>query len=240
MNSLPTAIWSTKWGGVDIAVFTTGNDSPLTVAAAAVMLNDEEKARGARFHFSGDRERWIRSRALLRLSLAEKMEVEADGIVFRTGSHGKPELHETTAGSKPAGRAARMAAPHHFNLSHSGDYVAVAISVEQVGVDLEQWKERLPVADLAAHAFRPEEAAAIAGSTEPHLLFYRLWTAKEAVMKCTGLGLSLPPASIIVRCDANGIPCLARRNAGAESFDIFAHDVPRSWTISAARRTVKE
>lgn len=220
MISSTATIWSTQWRGVDISVFATG-DGSLSAAGSLTLLNDEEQSRAARFHFPADRDRWMRSRALLRMSLAQRLGVDARAIAFRCGPNGKPELQE------------QAAVPLRFNLSHSGDYVAVAISAEQVGVDLEQWEGSLPVIELAEHEFRPDESAAISESAEPHLLFYRLWTAKEAVMKCTGFGLSLPPASIIVR----GSSGTAHRIDADEKFDIFAHSAPGAWTLSAATRS---
>ncbi len=229
MILLPSALWSTQWHGVDIAVFSTGNDSPLPLAAATTLLDDGEKARAARFHFDRDRDRWIRSRAILRLVLGERLRTAPESLAFEYSRLGKPSL--------PAHPVC------HFNLSHSGDLAATACSVERVGVDIEQWKDDLPAVSLAQHEFPTQEAAAVAGSTEPLLHFYRLWTAKEAVMKCTGLGMTLPPGSISVKFSDTGHPEMARRmdvdaahSPGlAPPFELISHTKPGEWVLSAAR-----
>ncbi len=225
MNATPPALWERQWRGVDVQVFDIGDESPLSLANAGALLNDEEKARARKFHFDPDRNRWMRSRVLLRLCLAMRLEINAGDVRFCCGVNGKPEL--SPGGSGP---------PLSFNLSHSGDFAAIAIGAEPVGVDIESWNDDLPVADLADHAFRPEESAAIRSCAEPRLLFYQLWTAKEAVMKCTGLGMSLPPASIQISGEPGGGLYGAARLDQEESFELFAHNHPGAWVLSAARR----
>ena len=225
MNSLPPALWSTQWRGMDIAVFSIGEESPLRLADAGALLNDEEKSRARKFHFDPDRNRWTRSRALLRLSLAARMRLNPGNVQFCCGVNDKPELVSDAAGP-----------PMSFNLSHSGDFAAIAMGVEAVGVDIESWRDDLPVADLAEHAFSQDEYSAIRSSTGPFLLFYQMWTAKEAVMKCTGLGMSLPPASIQISGEPGSPLYSARRLDQEESFDLFAHNHPGTWVLSAARR----
>ena len=239
MNTLPPACWSTQWLGMEISVFATGDDSPQSLADAAAVLNDEEKSRAARFHFAADRERWMRSRALLRRTLSVRLGTDPSGLQFITAANGKPALMQKAfgmIGSADESAEGNLRIPLEFNLSHSGSFAAIAVSTEPVGVDIEAWKEDLPVADLAAHEFRKDESAAIGNSSEPHLLFYRLWTAKEAVMKCTGLGLSLPPASIQIHGDPGFGNCTALRLDVQEAFDVLIHDIPGVWALSASRR----
>ena len=222
MNALPPALWSLTWRNADLAVFVTGEDSPLALDDASNLLSAEERARAGRFHFATDRERWIRSRALLRLSLARHLSVSAQSPEFQTGTHGKPWLPDY---------------PNcHFNLSHSAEYTAIAIAGAPLGIDIEPPREDFSVASLTAHAFLPGEAAAIAASNEPHLLFYRVWTAKEAVMKCTGLGMTLPPHSIAVACDSADNSRTTARLADGTAFDILTHAKPGQFTLSAAMR----
>lgn len=216
MNAIPQPLWSALWRGGEIRVFSIGEEAALSLAEAADVLNGEERARAARFHFETDRARWMRSRALLRMGLAERLGMTAREVVLVAEAGGKLR----------AGGTGRV----EFNLSHSGDFMALALGEVPVGIDIEVWQPDLPVADLAGHEFRPEEAAAIVASAEPLRLFYQLWTAKEAVMKCTGLGLSLPPAAIVV--EGGG----ARRTdvEPAEAFALFAYEVPGRFTLAAA------
>ncbi len=197
-------------------MFSIGEEAALSLAEATDVLNGEERARAARFHFEADRAHWMRSRALLRMGLAERLGMAAQAVELVAEAGGKLRLHGT----------ARL----EFNLSHSGDLMALAFHEVPVGIDIEVWQPDLPAADLAGHEFRPEEAAAIRASAEPRRLFYQLWTAKEAVMKCTGLGMSLSPAAIVVQGDA------ARRTdvEPAEAFALFAYEEPGRFTLAAA------
>ena len=81
-------------------------------------------------------------------------------------------------------------APLSTSLSHSGEWVlAVAARVGPVGVDVEILRADRPLARLSRRFFAPEEHAWLAQSPEEErvLLFYGLWTAKEALFKVLGL-----------------------------------------------------
>jgi 4'-phosphopantetheinyl transferase len=93
--------------------------------------------------------------------------------------HGKPQL---------------AGACLHFNVSHTASALLVGVSRDiPLGVDLEAVGRRTrAVAELARRWFAPGEAGALATLPEAtqQLAFLRLWTAKEAVLKCSGLGIS--------------------------------------------------
>lgn len=96
------------------------------------------------------------------------------------GSNGKPYLKDGT---------------FYFNLSHSGDYVVLATSTKEIGVDVEKIE---PYSDsVAKRCFTPPEYKWLKQERNIEA-FYRLWTAKESVMKGTGLGFSLPPEDFCV------------------------------------------
>jgi 4'-phosphopantetheinyl transferase len=99
------------------------------------------------------------------------------------GEHGKPQLPPpfSTLG---------------FNWSHSGERALFAIGrgVEgfEVGVDIERIRARPRALELAARFFAPAETAALSALPVGKQLhaFLRLWTAKEAVLKAHGGGIS--------------------------------------------------
>lgn len=104
---------------------------------------------------------------------------------FELGSHGKPRLAEP-----------RLAGDLRFNLSHCRSLVAVAVARErEVGIDVEAVSRTVPSAmDLARRYFSPREADALAAQrdeSQRQREFLRRWTAKEALVKATGHGLSL-------------------------------------------------
>ena len=85
-----------------------------------------------------------------------------------------------------------------FNISHSGNMVALGISDKELGIDIE--KIRHFDDNLINHVFsKKEQTSALAMSFEGlnnDLIYTRMWTMKEAVMKHSGLGISLDPKSI--------------------------------------------
>lgn len=70
-----------------------------------------------------------------------------------------------------------------FNLSHSGQYVALALDQSPVGVDLQ---EKKPLSHRAATLFLGLDATQSAG--EDTTANTAVWCRKEAFLKCIGLG----------------------------------------------------
>ena len=76
----------------------------------------------------------------------------------------------------------------HFNISHSGQYVASAVCDRSVGIDIQ---EIVPYSvDVAAAVCNLEEMAYLKASTVPAREFARIWTKKEAFAKLTGSGIA--------------------------------------------------
>ena len=81
----------------------------------------------------------------------------------------------------------------YFNISHSGEYCVLALSDENVGVDIQQ--ARKVNLRIAEKWFNEKENEYVKGaSTEDEALmrFARIWSAKESYAKYTGKGLSEP------------------------------------------------
>lgn len=75
----------------------------------------------------------------------------------------------------------------HFNISHCKKAVAVALHHAEVGIDVEC---RRPVSQaLMERVCCAEELSLIRSSADAELEFIRLWTRKEALLKCTGVGI---------------------------------------------------
>jgi 4'-phosphopantetheinyl transferase len=102
----------------------------------------------------------------------------AASLRFARSARGKPHL---------------AGADLEFNLSHSAGALLVALSRDiELGVDLEAMVRRTrAVADLARRWFAPHEADALAAlpHAQQQAAFLRLWTCKEAVLKCLGSGI---------------------------------------------------
>ena len=71
-----------------------------------------------------------------------------------------------------------------FNISHSGQYIVMAVSNKDIGVDIEENKEK----DMSPliRIFNEAEAKMI----KEHADFYYLWCAKESLIKCIGSSIN--------------------------------------------------
>ncbi|WP_186577943.1 4'-phosphopantetheinyl transferase family protein [Aquibacillus kalidii] len=100
----------------------------------------------------------------------------------------------------------------HFNISHSGEWVACAVHQSPVGIDLEQLK---PIdVDFAKSVFTKNEFRNIAQHADQTYAFYQTWTAKESVVKAIGEGLSYPLSSFEVIVQQSGKVKLIDVNGG--------------------------
>ena len=79
----------------------------------------------------------------------------------------------------------------HFSLSHSGEWGVCALAESPVGIDVER-QRAVQAERLAERYFSPQEATWLKTLTESERqqAFFRLWTAKESVLKAQGVGLS--------------------------------------------------
>lgn len=74
----------------------------------------------------------------------------------------------------------------HIAISHSQEYVAVAISEQPIGLDIERPYRGRNYHEIANKAFHPNESAWIKGATDEAQLesrFFETWTAREGLFK---------------------------------------------------------
>lgn len=88
----------------------------------------------------------------------------------------------------------------HFNLSHSGDYVILALADCEVGCDIEQ-KKYINTKRAGKVVFCPEEQRLIESANDGLDTFFTLWTKKESLLKCIGKGFHRPAKSVCVCSD---------------------------------------
>ena len=82
----------------------------------------------------------------------------------------------------------------YFSITHSDKWVFLAVADCKIGIDAQMPRKVCP--RLAARSTSPEELAWVKENTEPH--FTRLWTMKEAYLKYTGTGLSIPVREVTI------------------------------------------
>lgn len=80
----------------------------------------------------------------------------------------------------------------HYSLSHADGIAACVVSCCECGIDCEAVRPLRP--NVMKRAFSEEERRLIeeAPPEQRDLLFFRLWTLKEAYVKALGIGISYP------------------------------------------------
>ncbi|MEM7051160.1 MAG: 4'-phosphopantetheinyl transferase superfamily protein [Acidobacteriota bacterium] len=152
------------------------------VAACRDLLSQDERQRADRFHFDRHRRRFTVGRGVLRRLLGQYLDRAPRDIRFSYGPKDKPAAEDSGTLS--------------FNLSNSHELALIAVlQGPEVGVDLERLRPMPDAEDLAERFFsRSERVAlrAVAAGSSKDRAFFRCWTRKEAYVKATGDGLSLP------------------------------------------------
>ncbi|WP_395664326.1 4'-phosphopantetheinyl transferase family protein [Methylocella sp.] len=172
---------------------------PTVLRAAAAVTSEEELARAERFFRLEDKARFLIARATLRRLLGRRLGRRPSDFDFAATAHGRPYLAHRPELS--------------FNVSHSGSHALVALSDGRpVGVDIEAARDLPDALDLSGLFFHEAEHRAIASrpdATERLAAFYRVWTAKEAVLKALGLGIAGHLKNFEIALEPSG-PRLAR------------------------------
>jgi len=175
--------------GVEVRLVAIDLSAPLDAPQLSV-LDDDERSRAARFLRREDAVRHAATRAALREILGARLGRPARALRFVRDDAGRPRLADAFDG----GDAPRIDAPLDFNVSHSGAYALIALSAtRRVGIDIETRREQFDWRAVAKSVFAPREIAYL--ESLPHGLrgdaFYDAWTAKEALVKALGTGISL-------------------------------------------------
>ncbi|MDK4740177.1 4'-phosphopantetheinyl transferase superfamily protein [Rhizobium sp. CNPSo 3464] len=196
-----------------IDVWTWSLDAtPSQLDGFAALLSAEELTRAARFVRERDRQRFIVGRGRLRSILGQYLGLSPQKVSFTYNDYGKPYV------AFPGGTHL------HFNLSHSADLAALAISDRyELGIDVEEI--RFLKEDIAGRFFSRKECLTLRALPPEAYLdgFYRCWTRKEAFVKAHGEGLSLALDSFDVTFDWTSEPRLERLEGDP--------DAPFNWRI---------
>jgi 4'-phosphopantetheinyl transferase len=181
--------------------------APEAAPHLVALLDAHEHDRIGRFRRPADRARYLAAHALTRLVLADAVGRAPDALVFdrtcRCGQqHGKPVL--------PGGPA--------FSFTHAGDMIGLAVhDGGPVGLDVEQARTMSDLPGMARHIASPAELGAAPLTADA---FFRTWTRKEALLKATGEGLSVPMSAITL--DDDGVRDWAE---GAPDGPVWLHDL---------------
>ena len=178
MNNNEIYIWDIKW--VDYL------DKKATFYT---LLSTKEKRRVASYQFEKHRSQFIVTRAILRILISHLLNQGPKEIEFEYTSLGKPML---------------VNHPYlKFSVSHARHKALYAFGLSyDVGVDVE-YQKHLPYHNLVKRYFSIKENQVFNGLPRQakQEAFFKGWVQKEAIIKATGLGFTLPVNQIEVEFD---------------------------------------
>lgn len=136
----------------------------------------EKQERILRLKFKKDRDLVLVGDILAKHCIATVFDISFSSVQIAIGEHGKPYVSNS---------------PHiHFNISHSGDWVACAVYDKPIGIDVQKMKDT-DFVSIAKRAFTKKEQDVFNKISQEDMKtqFYKIWTAKESYIKLLGTGL---------------------------------------------------
>lgn len=194
-------------------------------------LSQDELDRGYSLRMDSKRHAYFSSRILLRQALSAYLNYPAEKLSFKIGSHGKPYLGSPARSDSGSFRPAM-----YFNLSHSGDYIAIAFSsAAPIGIDIEKSREHFRGESLVRRFFHPDEFTEYKNlpKCDQQEFVFRRWTIREAFLKGLGDGLSISPDSFFVSVLDSGF-CIKKGQKDYSSWHISSLFAPDSYYCSIA------
>lgn len=172
-----------------------------------------------------DRRQRLVSKAVLRILLNRYTGIAPVEIRFLVDENKKLYLENNFVGTL------------QFNVSHSGNWVLIAITNTCVGIDLEQMNASFTYQNMLSFSFSPLEVNYIERSEKPFHSFYQLWTRKESLLKATGKGLVDNLTQVPSLAGVHPSPAAIIRSA--QSWQITSFKVDESHVGSVAFNPVK-
>lgn len=148
-------------------------------------LSAERCEKIKQFRFDEDKRISFVSGMIIRhFAVKEKM-IVSGAVKLAYGKYGKPYYPNYPK--------------YHFSVSHTKKCVVYTNSDVPVGIDVEDnSRADETLNSIAKASFTHDEFNAIMKSSDSASEFLRIWTAKEAFLKCTGEGLTRPLDSFSV------------------------------------------
>lgn len=164
------------------------------VASAAAVpvasFDADEIQRHTAYLRQVDRDRFAVGVWLSRTLLGRALELPAARVPLR---------RDCSDCGKPHGRPRLTGPGPRVSISHSGEWIAVAITDSvSVGVDVQECDADSMVAPEAVLSPRELTGFRVLSRVRHHSAFFTVWTRKEAVLKATGRGLRTPLADVEV------------------------------------------
>lgn len=162
--------------------------------------------------------RRVQQQFILRLLLGSYLGIPGKDVSLVRTDSGKPALSPALAESGLS-----------FNMSHSGDWLAIALARDvAVGVDIECARALRRPADLARRYFPADEAEWLGRLREPELstAFMGQWTAREALVKAVGRSLAESLCGLKLGWDPTTIRALPPAWPSADEWSLVRPPTP--------------
>lgn len=111
----------------------------------------------------------------------------------------------------------------HFNISHSGEYVLLAVSSLPIGADIEQIRNHLPKGLHRILSKEEEKMLKCLPEQEKLSFFFQLWTRKESYVKCLGERIFTKPF-LLSMVDGRGV-CDQYKNCFFHSYHLKGYAI---------------
>lgn len=154
-------------------------------------------------------ERYVVTRSLVRTVLSGRLGVAPRDVRVSRTDTGKPVVAEGI----------------HFNVSHSGDLIVLALSeARPIGVDVERRRpvERVDALTLRwlSEGERADLGRLVQAGASPSDAFLRVWSLKEAKLKALGVGIVGAAGAPLETIDARPLDGLlaALANRGGDGY----------------------
>ena len=145
----------------------------LDLSAALQTISPQRREQALRYKHEQGQRQCVAAYLLLKQALHEEEGIDENPL-FEYGEHGKPSI---------------VGHPElYFSLSHCKEATACILSRKPVGIDVEsvgRYNER-----VARYAMSDAEMLKIEQAERPEVMFIRLWTMKESLLKLTGEGIN--------------------------------------------------
>lgn len=163
-----------------INTYYCSNNIHISEASFSLLLNcvsAERRKKIIHIRNLEDKKNSLISELLIRYVLRSEYDIKEDTL-FDKSVNGKPFLKNHSN--------------LHFNISHSGNFIVCAFSNNLVGIDIELLRD-IDTA-ISSHYLNDREI----NSFHPvnNNSFFKLWTAKESILKLTGEGFRANPKDV--------------------------------------------
>lgn len=142
------------------------------------ILSPSEKYRSDSFKLEWCRKIYVLTYVILRLILSTYTGIKPELIKLYSNKYGKPFIESNKLS---------------FNISHSKEQIAIALSAFEVGIDIEYVDPEFNFHEITDMVLSDNEKLAIK-ALNPSLQnrqFFLYWTQKEALLKAIGTGINL-------------------------------------------------